>query len=404
MVEQVAIALLWLVVIWRLPCARRSPIKRSLWWALLWLGLALTAHLPPAIAATDRFTGIANLSGLIVYSLGICSGAAMLDWVAAVSPPASASGMLRFRRPFAATAIGLLAVLFIAAPCPEAREFVVAAEGDKAAIIAVGTFEVYFGYAMIAASRMLWAAVGKATSRCLNVGVWLMTAGTLAGSLFAVGRCALFTAWMVGLRVPGGNNLALPVTRAPLILAVLLMVLGISVPTVEAGRHNLSKIRNLLALRPLWSELSTAVPGVVLGTPPTLLDDLTGVRYLSIRLLRRTIEIRDAALLLRQYVSCEDWREIRSNLSASGLRGDDFEAAAQAVWIGLGLRARERGAAPEGGSADLPAHGAAELADEARWLRRVAAARKSAAVRNALVTLERHQEHASLVSAGSAHR
>ncbi|MDH6138436.1 hypothetical protein P3T35_000413 [Kitasatospora sp. GP30] len=402
MVEHIAIALLWLMVLWRLPCARRSPIKRSLWWALLWLALALTAHLPSSIAATDHFAGIANLSGLIFYSLGICSGAAMLDWVGAVSPAARAHSMLRFRRPLAAASIGLLAALFVAAPRAEAREFVVAAEGDKAAILAVGIFEVYFGYAMIAASRMLRAALGQAASRCLNSGVWLMLAGTLAGSLFAVGRCALFTAWLVGFRVPGGNNLALVVTRAPLILAVLLMVLGISVPTVEAGLHGLAKLRSLLALRPLWSELTTAAPGVVLGTPPTLLHDLAGVRYLSIRLLRRTIEIRDASLLLRGHISCKEWQEIRSSLSAAGLRDDDFEAAAQAVWIGLGLQARGRGAAPHEGPANLPPHGAAELTDEARWLRRVAAARRSTAVRDSLAALEHRRDHAPLPSISSA--
>ncbi|WP_034089129.1 MAB_1171c family putative transporter [Streptacidiphilus albus] len=401
MIEHVAIALLWLMVLWRLPCTRRSPIKRSLWWALVWLALALTAHLPSSIAAFDHFAGIANLSGLIFYSMGICSGAAMLDWVSAMSPAARAHAMLRFRRPLAAASITLLATLFVVAPRAEAREFVVAAEGDKAAILAVGIFEVYFGYAMIAASRMLWTARGKAASRCLSTGVWLMLAGTLSNSLFAVGRCALFAAWLVGLRVPGGNNLALVDTRAPLILAVLLMVLGISVPTIEAGLHGLAKLRALLALRPLWSELTTSAPGVVLGTPPTLLHDLGGTRYLSIRLLRRTIEIRDAALLLRGHVSCQDWQEIRSRLAAAGLRDDDFEAAAQAVWIGLGLQARKRGATPHEGPAHLPPHGAAELTDEARWLRRVAAARKSPVVRDALAALGNQADRAPLTPIGS---
>jgi hypothetical protein len=91
-----------------------------------------------------------------------------------------------------------------------------------------------------------------------------------------------------------------------------------------------------------------------------------------ILLIRRTAEIRDAALALRCYVHPDLMAEARSRLSGYGLSGVSLDAAVEACWLKLAS-----GALLAGAPADKPPHvlpGSETLSEEVRWLRRVAAA------------------------------
>ena len=101
-------------------------------------------------------------------------------------------------------------------------------------------------------------------------------------------------------------------------------------------------------------------------------------RILRIRLICRAAEIRDAALALRSYVPPGIVAQSRRMLAAADLTGTALDAAAEACWLELAIRAARAGA-----PAREPAHvlpGGSTLREEVRWLRRVAAAMRSSPV------------------------
>ena len=136
-------------------------------------------------------------------------------------------------------------------------------------------------------------------------------------------------------------------------------------------------LASLHALRGLRDDLVGAVPGVAAGHWHRGVAGF--VCDPRIRLIRRTAEIRDAALALRCYVPAGTVDESRRRLAALGLTGTALDAAAEACWLELAIRA-----ARAGSPAAEPAHvlpGGATLQEEVRWLRQVAAAVHSGHVR-----------------------
>jgi hypothetical protein len=149
------------------------------------------------------------------------------------------------------------------------------------------------------------------------------------------------------------------------------------VPAFGAAWQAAIDLASLRALRNLWQDLVDAVP--VVAAAQWERGGAGSVRDPRIRLIRRTAEIRDAALALRCYVPPDTAAESRRRLSALGLTGIALDAAAEACWLELAIRAARAGAPAEGPAHVLP--GGATLREEVRWLRQVAAAVHSDPVR-----------------------
>ena len=133
--------------------------------------------------------------------------------------------------------------------------------------------------------------------------------------------------------------------------------------------------RALRALRPLWSAVTAAAPHIVLGPPPDCWGDLLVMgAKVRMRLRRRIVEIRDAALLLRSHVSDASAAAARTALAAAGLAGEELDAAAEAAWLRAACAARRAGYPPAHPAPVRPLRGSDDLTGEARWLRLVAAA------------------------------
>ncbi len=145
---------------------------------------------------------------------------------------------------------------------------------------------------------------------------------------------------------------------------------GLSVPAFRVAWRAAIDLASLRALRGLRDDLVGAVPGVAAdrwqrGVAGSVCDP-------RIRLIRRTAEIRDAALALRCYVPAGTVDESRRRLAALGLTGTALDAAAEACWLELAIRAVRAGS-----PAAQPAHvlpGGVTLQEEVRWLRQIATA------------------------------
>jgi hypothetical protein len=158
------------------------------------------------------------------------------------------------------------------------------------------------------------------------------------------------------------------------IVASLLMA-GAPALRASFAASNASDYQALQVLRRLWSRLTAVMPRVVLGPGPSQRDDLHAVGTdLRLRLARRIVEIRDAALLLRGYVSDANAAAARTVLYAAGLVGDDLNAAAEAAWLRAAITARLAGLPPVRPAPTRSLCGGSAMTAEARWLGLVAAA------------------------------
>src|SRR5262249_37113487 len=140
--------------------------------------------------------------------------------------------------------------------------------------------------------------------------------------------------------MPAGNEVATSITDSLQLIAIVLILLGLAVPACETGWRATLGIAHLLLLRPLWTELTQAAPQVLFFERPTLSQDVVQVRLLGLRLVRRAMEIRDASLHLRTYVTDEQRQQIRAQLGECRLTGERMTTTTEACLIGVGLRAK----------------------------------------------------------------
>ena len=150
----------------------------------------------------------------------------------------------------------------------------------------------------------------------------------------------------------------------------------------HAGRPS-ACLASLEALRSIRNELVAAVPGAAAGS---WADEIAGpAGDPRIRLIRRTAEIRDAALALRGYVPPGTVAEARRLLAAQRPAGKPLDTATEACWLGLAIRAVQAGAPARNPAHLLP--GRSTLQEEACWLAEVTAAMHSPPVQIATAQL-----------------
>lgn len=375
------VVLLWIVTVWRAPSARAEPWRRGLWLAFAALAAAMTLDLPPVITMVDRGGEITDLAMLLRHLCGILACAAVLDWVIALTRPRAMRRWRPARRHlFPVIAMFALSLLFFLVRRHEAADSAGVMAGDPAGTAYLTIFEAYLAGTAGLAAAALMVTAREAGTGLLRWGMWLMASGAALGVAYAVTSGALLLIRLAEGNLPGGAGRVFYAVDFLQHGAILLILAGSSLPAAAVAARAARDYRALQCLRPLWAELIATAPHVVLGAPPTRRDDLTTARTVRIRLLRRTVEIRDAALLLRGYVSASDGELIRSGLAGSGLAGERLRAATEAAWLRAGVHAKIRGLPARGPVSADPLRDGGDFASEVRWLGRVAAAYRSQAV------------------------
>jgi hypothetical protein len=374
MLNDAVLAVLWAVVLWRVPTLWQARWKRSPWIALAALAIALTLDLPASITAIDHSTGIVDLATLGKHVSGIIASAAVLDWVAALQS-ADRTPRLRVHRVAAAAAIAAMTVLFAVMPRTETADFTPTVSGGLPAAYLL-VFYSYLGAAMGGAAVLFWGASRLPPRGTVRWGFWLLAAGTSTGACYATFQAACLILRVLGAVGAADAQMLIHSGGDIEDIAILLILAGLSVPAFGVAGQNARDLAALRALRGLWRDLAAAVPEVTAGSWRNVVSGSAGAP--RILLIRRTAEIRDAALALRCYVQPGQVADARRRLSGEGLSGTALDAAAEACWLNLAIAA-----VTAGGPADKPAHvlpGGQTLSDEVRWLRQVAAARQAGPV------------------------
>ncbi|MEV0252301.1 MAB_1171c family putative transporter [Nocardia sp. NPDC050712] len=177
--------------------------------------------------------------------------------------------------------------------------------------------------------------IGKASAGELRAGRTALRERILFSVILIIALYWMYSAVAAGVRVFGGQPLNSPAaefTVGPLVAgAALTAVTAVPLIDVLLSRTSLDRVgRHHRKLQPLWQDLISAVPDVVL-------DQGAGrTRNPELRLYRQIVEIRDALQRLRYYMPTE-------HVPKRGRRGE-------ADRIARAIRAKAGGASPNSAS------------------------------------------------------
>ncbi|MFC4518312.1 MAB_1171c family putative transporter [Streptomyces ehimensis] len=359
---------MWLAVLLRAPTAVRSNEQRPLWLAVLGSTAAVTLHLQWVNDLIHQAAGPTHLTALGRNLIGIVTSAAVLDFVFL-----AVRG--RHTYPLYGLAGLVMAVLtwldFAAEPH---LSHTVPPIGDPA------PSTTYWGVLI---------AINLSTNTVCAIGCWRYSRVSqglaLRAGLRLFGLGAVFSGayWLLNTIYIGFRYSWIP-SLTPLLLGcyAFLRASAICVPIGAAAALALRRIRLLWQLQPLWRELVGAVPDVRLEPArQRLLDFLRYSSPLDLRLYRMVIEIRDAILDLRAYVSQEVLDEVRARLGHEDSPPADADPGVTACWLLIARDAKASGAPLLRGDLTVPVFGGVDLTGEIEFLCQVARADTSPRIR-----------------------
>ncbi|GAA0477776.1 MAB_1171c family putative transporter [Streptomyces sp. NPDC046215] len=363
--ENAGITALWAVVVLRAPQAVRHRQQRPLWYAIALTALAMSLHLPPVTALLAHVVPGAHWVDLTKHLLSIADGAAVLWFVL------GAAGRQRHTPVvLGAAAAVMTALVLLDLTAPEhARNQI-----TPAAVPGVGNTYWWVFFAFHLAADTTCAIVCLRHSRpgtpaLLRYGLRLFGTGILLAS-------ALWVLKLLYLHTftPALAELFSPVTGTE----AFCMATGAALPVLARIRAHRRDRAAYRGLEVLWQDLTATAPDVVLRPAGRL---ATAALPLQLLLYRRVIEIRDAMLVLRNYVPADTLDAIHRRVDGQALPPPLAHARVTARWLAAALDARRAGHPPQPQTASLAPPGSAgtDLAEEIRALLLIAAAYRSPA-------------------------
>ncbi|MGK5496722.1 MAB_1171c family putative transporter [Streptomyces sp. URMC 125] len=391
--EALIAVLLWITAGWRAPKVWGRGRDRTLWWTFFGLAVMMTLRLP-AGRALDQLTGVTDLSYLLKHLFGgVLSSAALLAFLRRVSGQQGESSrpwQLRVALPFATASI--MTVLFFAELQPYETRAIFQDFTARVALLAyTAVFLGFLSASLLGGVRVCWRWGRESGDEALSWGLRVIGAGLAAGVAYALSRITALVAHMTGDGILPGD-LDDHVSTYLLMAALLLIVVGSSLPVLGKLRTWRADRRALLRLQPLWHDLTEATPSVRLDSPRGLAVERLDPRNMHGRLYRRTIEIRDAALTLSDYAPAGMRKRARRHVYAHGLVGAQAAIATEACWLAAARRARLRGDTPAANTEHQPAGGGRDLRSEISALTQLSDAYHSDLAREFADTCDRLPE------------
>ncbi|MFF8481928.1 MAB_1171c family putative transporter [Streptomyces antibioticus] len=381
--------ILWLVALWRLPSIRHSHKQRSLALTLLALAVSMTFEVPQVKDAVNAAVGTdVMLPPLLKHLLGVTSAAYLLDFVIAVVRP---HGLARRTR-LAAIGVTLplmLAFYAMANWLPGGPVRLGEGHGALFPVLYMAVFTLYIGVAMVVATWLFLSGVRHSRTLLGKAGLGLLGLGTLLGSAYALQRIVFVSVQLVtGAEYPALANLLSTTLKQSAILSI---ALGVCLPPLSVTVEYIRAWRTLRQLRPLWEQLTQAAPYVVLSTA-------TSRRRVPFRLERCVIEIEDACLALREYVSADVHTRAQEFSRQGGVAEHEIDEVAEACWLLTAAGCARTGHRLQG--VEYPPLGVTgrDRSSEIAWLRTVARAYLSSPV---VAEFSRQEQPSALHAHGS---
>jgi hypothetical protein len=322
-----------------------TPARHAVTVAIGLLAVTFTVSTPAVWTFLDRVTGVNNIAALIAHLCVVgfsTTVQVLLLWWA--NPAETARRKARRRYLFLVAVAVCLLVLFVLAGPTESRssDFVATYAGRPHFAVYLVAYLAAFATGLVDIIRICWPYARLVGRGSLRVGLRTTAAGAVVGLVYCAARAMDVIGHAAGWNVLRWEFI-IPLSSS---LGALLVIVGLTmpawVPRVSALAGTGRRLRQLRQLRPLWSELTDAVPAVRLSADARS----RGPWRPGQRLHRRVIEIYDARHALRPYLDDAVADDARQHGEAEGLRGDDLAAAVEAAKLRAGLAAARTDARP----------------------------------------------------------
>ncbi|MFF7726910.1 MAB_1171c family putative transporter [Streptomyces sp. NPDC008001] len=337
-IENAGIAALWAAAVVRAPQAVRHREQRPLWFAVVMIALAMSMHLDPVTAVLARLVPGAHWVDLTTHLFSIVDAAAVLWFIH------GAAGRHRHTRLLFGTAAAVMVSLVLLDVLGPAHARNRIAPSRDAPSVPDAYWWVFFAFHLTAdtvCGIVCWSHGRHGTPRLLRYGLRLFGTGILLASvLWSLKLGYLYT------RSPVFAPLFSPVTGAE----AAFMALGVALPVFARIRTHLQYRRSYHGLERLWQDLTTHTPDVVLR-PANRIG--AAAVPLQLRLYRRVIEIRDAMIVLRNYIPPDTLESIRGSVDRQSLPEHLVDAHITASWLTAALRNKHAGRKPHAQTANL---------------------------------------------------
>ncbi|MEV0735486.1 DUF6545 domain-containing protein [Streptomyces sp. NPDC050549] len=355
------------------------------------LACAATLRLSYLERVVPKWTGVGDLAVLVKHLALILSSVLLWRWVDSIATEAGPRRWWRrltTTRPRTLTAV--VAIAAASALFPFTAPAVVEDDGNRNFIEAqsghlAGTayLAAYLGTMALALafSGALCAVAARAArgsgQRMFSACMYLMSLGCWIGVGYSLFRGSYLVYGLTGVAYPMSAETVDQVSSLVQVVAIGLILAGVSVRGWENAAHLVRRRHRLIALRSLWQELVSVLPAEavvrILAEAPSRSHDRYNVRDLWRRLDQRVLAIGDSALEVLPWITADLPRRALQAAHACGLRTEDAEAAAQAFC----LRTGRRGCADDEPRADSPLavpllSMGNDLDTNATWLARVA--------------------------------
>lgn len=377
--DLVVVPPLWLFVCWKASGLRSAPRQDRLMWLMwaLW-AVAFTIGVPAVRRVVDAAVGVPSFTNLPVHMLSLCAMGALFEFIREATG-ARGHRLSGLRWVLLGLAEAGLICTFAASPLPDGETDLVTVTGSPMITAYWMIFLGYILYGVLSAIRLCWRYGRHAAPGPTRTAMRLLGLASSFGVLYVAHRLAHLVAGLTGRSLTGAPGVVVT-TQVLLACTLLLLVASVSWPFLAGCATRARLRRQVRAIRPLWRLLTESTPEVVLPLPEGLHKDIDMVRY------RCVIEIRDSALALSGHVSREQLEAVRRALAASGLRGAERDATAEAAVLLYAARAERAGEPPRFPEQAVVREGG-DLDTDAAWLRKVAAAVRSSAAEAAVARL-----------------
>ncbi|MGH3722372.1 MAG: MAB_1171c family putative transporter [Pseudonocardiaceae bacterium] len=356
-VETAGLVSLWLVAILRAPAAVGHPRQRPLWLGVCLIAVTTTLYQEPVIETLGPLVGDLNLIDLSRHVSHTISATVMLYFVLVA---AGRQHHTRLLVSVGAVTAAATIWLNLAAP-PHARATITTPE------LPLVYWLFCFGFYLVVdviSVAVCWRYGQQAGPRILRWSLWVFGLSRLFGCLLWI----LFPAYLI-------TRVAVLLSYVPALTGIelLLQAAGVALPGIVTAHQNLTQRRVLWTLWPLWRSLTGAVPNITLpGSGSRLGTLVTTVGSLNWRLYRLVIEIRDAGLTLRAYVTPATVAAAQRFAAARQIPRVDLDAAAAACWLETARQATLAGESPRSTVPDITSPGGKNLREEIEYLLTVA--------------------------------
>ncbi|GAA0935686.1 MAB_1171c family putative transporter [Virgisporangium aurantiacum] len=309
---------------------RWTPGRAGTAAAFAFVGIGMTLSVPAIGAAVDRATGLNELWRLIAHLcvMGLVA-CAETQLVMLAFPPEQARRRISMRIWMSIAAAATLTALYALAnlhPGP------VTFNVEDARIPAVSAYLLVYLAAFVWYTvdivRLAWRFARATPRPWSRRGLRLAAIGAGFGFLYCVDKAAFIVGYWIGFRPAGEKTISAVLILFSCVFCAAGFTLPAWGPAIDVARRWAGRRRSYRQLYPLWRDLIQASPDLVLDS--RLDHGRAPLRGVDFALTRRVVEICDARLALRPWISAHA-------ITVTGEPARD-----EAVRIAAGVDARRR--------------------------------------------------------------